>query len=135
MKFRIKVNDIDGVASDARWETYDKDITDPKKWAIETLRKFNATLKPYEKARRLLEVEILERYSKTKHNWEKTNLVTIMKAAGGYDTYKCRQCGITGKRHGLQRITIDSRWKAEVYQNCNTAVEFINKRSRNTGCI
>lgn len=39
------------------------------------------------------------------HRWEKINLVTLEKR-DAYDTYKCAQCGLTGKSYYLGTITI-----------------------------
>jgi hypothetical protein len=38
----------------------------------------------------------------TPHQWEKTNAVTRVRANGqSFDTYRCQQCRITGRRFGL----------------------------------
>ena len=44
---------------------------------------------------------IIRRYSDEGHNWEKQNLMTVTSKKGGYDIYKCKNCGITGKMFTL----------------------------------
>lgn len=47
MKFRVKVNYKDADDDeDPWWETYEKDVDDPRKWAEATIAKFNKHLKP-----------------------------------------------------------------------------------------
>lgn len=87
------------------------------KWAKETLRRFNATLRPGEKERELLDVVIIDAQEQ-EHNWHKTNLVTIMDRNGSYDAYRCQRCGITAKRFGLGEIIRDQKYKAEKYRRC-----------------
>jgi hypothetical protein len=41
------------------------------------------------------------------HTWEKQNLVTETDGVRYYDRLKCKDCGITGKRFGLDDVTID----------------------------
>ncbi len=64
------------------------------------------------------------------HDWEKTNLVTIM-AGGPHDTAKCRVCGITAKRYGIgERYTLDPKYaKAAVYTRCDTAAAHLAKKA------
>jgi len=59
MKFRILVRCVDG-SGDPRWEEYEKHVSDPEKWALETIVRFNATLTPFEKERELVKVEVLD---------------------------------------------------------------------------
>ncbi|MDU7623292.1 MAG: hypothetical protein E7K32_13000 [Bacteroides stercoris] len=49
------------------------------------------------------------------HRWEKTNLVTQGKRKA-YDTYKCAQCGLTGKSYHLGTITISEKDISKVYK-------------------
>ena len=35
------------------------------------------------------------------HKWEKQNLMTISSKKGGYDIYKCKNCGLKGKMFKL----------------------------------
>ncbi len=57
MKFKIKVKSIN--TGNEWWEEYDKNVTDPRQWAENTMAKFNRTLRPGESSRELLEVEVL----------------------------------------------------------------------------
>ena len=77
---------------------------------------FNDTLKPGETARQLLSVRQLDAApAPLAHDWEKSNLKTIIKGGKNYDTARCKACGATGKRFGLgERVTIDPRYKGRV---------------------
>jgi hypothetical protein len=46
------------------------------------------------------------------HLWEKQNLVTVASAGkvGMHDIYKCKKCGITGKRFGVGPIRRDKKF-------------------------
>lgn len=89
--------------------------------------KFNDYLQPWEKERRLVMVRnpnwsippVLE------HDWHKTNLVSINKGGRIYDTYRCNNCGVTGKRFGLSQTVIYDRKfaKDDKYQTCNWKVK------------
>lgn len=35
------------------------------------------------------------------HNFEKQNSISLKDSKGFYDVYKCKYCGLTGKRYGL----------------------------------
>ncbi len=65
------------------------------------------------------------------HDWEKTNLVTIMSGTGFYDTYKCRVCGVTATRYGTgERFTLDKKYaKTAVYVRCDTAAAHLAKKA------
>jgi hypothetical protein len=124
MRFTIKVSD-----GQSEWEEpYDKEeVTNPQEWAEETIAWFNTTLRPGERARTLLGVTVQGESTKAEnssveHDWEKSNLVTIMGRGRSYDTYRCRNCGVTGKRLFLDSpVIIDPKFKAKVYQSCDTA--------------
>lgn len=85
----------------------------PLRWAVETLERFNETLRPGEEPRRLLSVEELHEgdprregdypLPPLRHLWRKTNLVTQMNKSGrgSFDAYRCEDCGATGKRFTL----------------------------------
>lgn len=91
--------------------------------------RFNADLRGSE-PRTLVQV-IEEAADPVKHDWEKTNLVTIVKSGTSYDTVKCRRCGVTGKRYGIGRgETIDPKWKHERWQRCDTAVAHLVKTKK-----
>lgn len=81
---------------------------------------FNATLHPGEKARKVLKVIPLKDSAGQQHEWEKSNLVTIMKG-GAHDTYRCKNCGITSKRYGLASVLIrDTKYLSKRYELCVT---------------
>jgi len=127
MRFKITVAHKDNLGN--FWdEEYDKNIDDPKKWAEETIENFNNTLYPGEKARVLLDVIIEDPNTRKEHEWEKTNIVTIIKRGQLYDIYRCVKCGITAKRYGLGDIKIDSKFKAKVYQRCDTSYAHRKKK-------
>ena len=100
-------------------EEYDKPgIADPNVWARDTIARFNATLRPKELPRRLIEVRIGG--VSELHQWEKHSVATIMDHLGTYDTMRCRHCGITGKRFGLSgAIRRDSKFRAKKYAKCD----------------
>lgn len=50
------------------------------------------------------------------HNFEKSNLVTHI---DGYDTYTCKDCGIKGKRYGLNDSIDLIRPSKVKLSNCN----------------
>ena len=138
MKFRMLVRD--GLARDGSidewWEEHDKPVTDPEKWAKAIVARFNCTLRPGEKRRELVEVEILDVVSFKEHTWKKQNLTTVLDAYGGsHDVMKCKVCGITGKRYGLgPGIALDPKYaRSKVYQRCDTAkrhLERLEKKRR-----
>jgi hypothetical protein len=54
------------------------------------------------------------------HDFIKQNLVTIMDKSGLYDIYKCSNCGLTGKCHGLgQYVEVDGRTSEQKIKFCN----------------
>jgi len=68
---------------------------------------FNATLRPGELPRTLRAVSILDADATSpRHDWKKTNLVTIVEKYMSYDTYVCTRCGAKGKRYGLDDYII-----------------------------
>ena len=128
MKFKILVENEDRVW----WEEYDVDVERDhmREWIHSVIHRFNATLGPGELARKLVATRVLDS-GKTffKHTWEKSNLVTKSKGGDVYDTYRCKVCGITGKRYGLSSVvTIDTKYKAKVYRRCDTAKAHLEKR-------
>ncbi len=92
------------------WEECWLDCT-PK----EMMRRFNSSLHPNERVRKVIDYEILEGVNKP-HTWRKSNLVTVSNAGKYYDIYKCKVCGVTGKRFTLGSfITIDKKYKKRIY--------------------
>lgn len=98
-------------------EEYAKPIEDPEKWGKATILWYNSTCQPGERRRMYLGYRVLDRStSGMYHQWEKSCLVT---QKGGYDTMRCKTCGITGKRYGLGSGPIrDPKFKADKYQYC-----------------
>lgn len=128
MKIQLKVGYLDNPENN--WfEEYDVTCEDAKKYAEGLIEVFNYTLRPGEKARKLLEVTVIDYESIEKHDWRKTNLITIMNGPICYDKQKCTRCGITGKRYGLSGDVIqDSKYKAKVYIRCDTSKKHIERK-------
>ena len=83
----------------------------------EMMQRFNETLQLGERARKIIDYEILEGQDKP-HTWRKSNLVTISKGEECFDTYKCEECGVTGKRFTLDGgIALDKKYKKKEYCN------------------
>lgn len=84
---------------------------------------FNKTLRQGERTRELVGVEVLDEPTGLgKHEWSKTNLVTVVRGSQMYDKMRCDNCGITGKRFGLGGVTRDSKYKAKKYEKCNVSI-------------
>jgi hypothetical protein len=100
-------------------EEYTKNCENPEQWAKEIIENFNRTLRPGEKERVLLNVVIKDDIKDYSHCWEKINLITIIKGKQTYDEYKCKNCGITGKRHGIDHdIVRDNKYTGKKYADC-----------------
>lgn len=125
MRFRVQVGRFrESGRAFAWWEEFEKDTDDPDTWAEKTIERFNETLRPGERPRFVVQTEVLDTDSIRDHDWEKTNLVTIMKHGSSYDAMRCRRCGITGKRYGLGDVgtTRDHKFRATVYLRCDTSL-------------
>ncbi|MCY9738144.1 hypothetical protein M5X17_31115 [Paenibacillus alvei] len=117
-KILMKVKKI---GSDVVWnEEYDNCPAEPYVWAKAIIDNFNATLREGEALRELVDVVVLNEDTVIEHEWEKTNLFTIVRGTKNYDTMQCKCCGVTGKRFGLSDVvTRDSKYKAKKYDKCN----------------
>ena len=141
MKFEMLVTHTGDTESDTSkpWvESYDKPELKTESavrdWAHRTIEYFNSTLREFEKPRALLEVTISEEPSAV-HMWEKTNLVTIQDRGQMYDTAKCRSCGITARRYGLENSFVrDKKFSAKGFDSCAQSAVLLarrrNKQSR-----
>jgi hypothetical protein len=127
MKFRIKYSD----GAHDQWEDYNKNVPDPEVWAKDTIEYFNSTLRPGEKPRTLLAVEIQDT-RQLQHEWVKrTDGMSVLYRGGCVDNYYCEVCGITGKRTGLSTIIVrDYKWRAKKYELCIAAADAAEKEKR-----
>ncbi len=130
MKFKILTKTDDG---EEWWEDYDKDVPDARKWAEDTIAGFNETLRPHEKARELLDVQVIDSSNDKHHHWVKKTGGMSVKFRGSFvDMMYCDKCGITGKRYGLDgSVTIDSKYSKKAFIECHTAKKEICKISTN----
>lgn len=121
MKFKIHVENSKG----DWWESYDKNVTDPQQWAENTIAAFNATLRPGEKPRTLLGVEVENASNDNLHDWVKrTDGMSVPFRRRLVDLMFCSKCGITGKRFGIgSSVKIDSKYRKKAYLQCHTAKE------------
>jgi hypothetical protein len=121
-KIRATIKDITG-----QWEE-DFEIEDDQDaigFMREILVNFNDTLREGEPPRSLVSVKVLgEDASPTNHDWEKSNLVTVKKGGRCYDTYRCKRCGITGKRFGFGgAIKHDRKFRSKYHYNCGEVLK------------
>jgi len=129
MKFTIKVSD----GTNEWTEDYDKvEVVDAQKWAEDTVAWFNSTLRPGEKPRKLIGVTVQGESDPVKeHDWGKQNLVTVANGGAIYDVYKCKNCGVSGRRYGLgERVLRDTKFSAKIYENCDKAKSHLEKLER-----
>lgn len=102
------------------WEKYTKNIKDPMLCARDIMKYFNSTLRAGESPRKLIAVCVLDKDLKNyDHKFIKTNLITVNKGRRFFDEYRCENCGVTGKRYGLEpNVIIDNKYKAKKYYDC-----------------
>ena len=132
MKIRVHVSDDRGKP----WtEDYDlEDSVDPVRWARDTVKKFNDTLRPHEQPRKVLKVERLHSAADVhrKHDWIKISVMTQsgVGSRGSFDRMRCEACGVTGKRYGLGQngVKRDSEFRGNAFQFCDTATALLEKR-------
>ena len=88
-------------------------------WAYQLIETFNETLRPFEKRRELIGVEIIGK-SAPAHDWiKRTNGMSVEFRGALVDLFECRKCGITGKRFRLgDAVKRDSKYKAQRFANC-----------------
>lgn len=96
------------------------DVTDAFRKAQDIIKRFNSTRVEGEKRRGLVSCEVQTGVEagdmRIPHAWEKTNLVTIINTTGRmFDTAKCKHCGITARRYGLQGYTIDKKFEGRYF--------------------
>jgi len=128
MKFKMIVRKLN---DNSEWtEEYDEDVEDAEQWSKDIINRFNSTLRPGESPRELLAVVVLDDKNKGKprgvsvlHEWNKTNLVTVEDENGRMcDTYKCAECGITGKIYRLGGdVKRDAKFRYKIYECCKEA--------------
>lgn len=70
------------------------------------IERFNNTLRSKELPRKVISVRPTSKKINRYHNWKKESIVT---EKGGYDKYRCSNCGATGKRYGLASYVTPDR--------------------------
>ena len=97
-----------------------KTMAEAQRGVEDSVFTFNYTLRPGALPR-ILDVIEVGGDGKLAHDWEKTSLVTEFGKFGGaaFDRYRCRRCGITGKRYGLsETISRDRKYSASKWSAC-----------------
>jgi hypothetical protein len=115
------------------FEEYDKDVLDADRWCRDTLKAFNASLRPGEHERIYMGCEVLDEGDTHKeHCWEKLSLVTETGKYGGtYDRVRCSYCGATGKRHGLgHTVRLDGQLNRKQHLPCRDIRLYLEAREK-----
>lgn len=96
------------------------DAENPFTWVNNLVQEFNDTLRPGERVRKLIRVRTkLPNGYPVPHEWEKASIVTEEANGRTFDRYRCKICGITGKRFGLGgTIVKDKRYNKEKHRMC-----------------
>lgn len=135
MKFTIRVRSKN--SGHEHDETYEKhlkgsDEAAARHWAEETLENFNNTLNPNEEPRELVSVTLHDADATAEHNWTKTSL-SGQQDGDGYvhDKMRCKSCGMTAKRFGVNNICIDRKYMwhnvlKKPFRRCDTAKAFLD---------
>lgn len=95
------------------------DIDTAVEWGKEVLKSRNDTAPSYRK-HILLDVSIEEHDGQRPHDWVKTSKKSIYDPiVGNYSTYRCRNCGITGKSYGsTTHVIIDKKYPIGHFKFC-----------------
>jgi hypothetical protein len=90
-------------------------------WFKAVLDNYNNSLRRNEFPREMVSIREVpsNELPHTPHNWVKTNLITKSERGRMFDTYRCTECRITGKRFGLGGVTRNAKWKSNRYEWCN----------------
>lgn len=131
MRIRVHVSHKDG--GEPWTEEYDlEDSVDPEEWARETVERFNETLRPHEKLRKVLRVEKLGASLHKNHVWTKVSVMGQSGPGGRiFDRMKCETCSVTGKRYGLgSSVKRDSEFRQPAFEYCDTAIALFEKRRK-----
>lgn len=69
-----------------------------------------------------------DQVSMTDHIWKQTNAHTESYGERSFDTFKCENCAITGKRFaGDSMIVRDHTFKAKIYADCSKAKAYLDR--------
>jgi hypothetical protein len=101
ISFKILVKAVDTSDDKAWWESYTERTEDPWGWAQETIDWFNLTCRPGEARRCVIDVEVVSDGPPVKHDYHKTNLVTLRDGEFTYDEYACEYCDAVARRYTL----------------------------------
>ena len=132
MKFQIRTKIVGDPDSKSWIEDYNKETKNPQEWAKETIKRFNGSLRGFEKARVLLDVIVLGDEDNVElHDWfKRTDGMSESFRGSIVDIMECRKCRIKGKRYGLgTQVIRDSKYKAKAFNKCNTGIELLKKRA------